>query len=665
MLGQCVPALQVIVTSPPNKADLGGPSARQAIFTASVLRLDGGAASALPTSLQVILTGTGGGTSSATRLVDGGFATSFEFPLVEEQYVLDLGWPGGPRGISSFNVDFLAPQQSYGQPPLPAGGYKRDMEAPLLVRSHEPMAGLAATLRGTGTAAVLLSAAPPSTCAAAGLTPDANDVCVHVDLAAPEFNSASGTMTLTTTASDAWGNQSTATGSFAVDRLRWVVTPPGLTQFPSANVAPALDSDGNLYVGINSGALASGRVVSLAPDGGVRWSVALGTVQSVAVGPRSVSGRSGDLVYVAQNQLLSGTSLTGSVRALNASNGSGTGLSAELSGVSLPTWSAIGLYDAGVITGGIVNVGALMVQSLGPSADLNGELGVLCAYTPTGIGACSAQRADYMQAEPGTGSAPWSPTNLVVSGARVWFQVLDGFFANVAMVDVPSSGVPQFFGSSGGFSGAPTGLALTASNVLNVAAGAQNGASLRLYTRPNAGTGASESGGGPSAAPPVIPAGSTTAAFLGGGSGALGLRAAPFTDVAGGGFAPTVGSTLPGSAVSTTSPVLGDQGLLYVVTSGGALHVYDAAAGLSSVSPRWSLSPFGSSAVVHAHPTLDCNRLRGSTRPGTLYVVAQSGAVAAVIVDSRRLEPSSPWPRWQRTAGNAGNTAFPLNPGCP
>jgi hypothetical protein len=67
---------------------------------------------------------------------------------------------------------------------------------------------------------------------------------------------------------------------------------------------------------------------------------------------------------------------------------------------------------------------------------------------------------------------------------------------------------------------------------------------------------------------------------------------------------------------------------------------------------------------VIAHPTLDCSR-NGSPTTGTLYVVSARGDVVAVIVDSTRLDDSMPWPKWQRTAGNSGNTTFPLNPGCP
>lgn len=58
--------------------------------------------------------------------------------------------------------------------------------------------------------------------------------------------------------------------------------------------------------------------------------------------------------------------------------------------------------------------------------------------------------------------------------------------------------------------------------------------------------------------------------------------------------------------------------------------------------------------------TLDCARpLLGGVgipnRPGTLYVPLGTGQVASVIVDSRRLDPTAEWPKYQRDAYNSGN----------
>ena len=47
--------------------------------------------------------------------------------------------------------------------------------------------------------------------------------------------------------------------------------------------------------------------------------------------------------------------------------------------------------------------------------------------------------------------------------------------------------------------------------------------------------------------------------------------------------------------------------------------------------------------------------------PGTLYVVGNgSGAVYAIIVDSRGLDVSAPWPKFQHDTRNTGNIDTPV-----
>ncbi len=130
-----------------------------------------------------------------------------------------------------------------------------------------------------------------------------------------------------------------------------------------------------------------------------------------------------------------------------------------------------------------------------------------------------------------------------------------------------------------------------------------------------------------------------------------------------------VGVLSPTNSTSSdaTSPVIGTGLRAYLVNRAGELFVYDgasASSGIANLAGTWRAPLFTSPAQVVAHPTLDCNRTAAG-RPGTLYVVSLDGRVTAVIVDSTRLDPSTPWPKWQRTAGNSGNTAFELNPGCP
>jgi hypothetical protein len=79
---------------------------------------------------------------------------------------------------------------------------------------------------------------------------------------------------------------------------------------------------------------------------------------------------------------------------------------------------------------------------------------------------------------------------------------------------------------------------------------------------------------------------------------------------------------------------------------------------------------FSNQQTVLTHATLDCNR-RPSAATGTtglLYIASGAGKMVAIIVDSPKLDDAALWPKYQRTAGNAGNSdtaRFPLNPGCP
>jgi hypothetical protein len=131
-----------------------------------------------------------------------------------------------------------------------------------------------------------------------------------------------------------------------------------------------------------------------------------------------------------------------------------------------------------------------------------------------------------------------------------------------------------------------------------------------------------------------------------------------------------------GAGIIRTSPVLGraragqSAGMGYAVTSTGNLIVFAQDGTVDSASDWGSLFATGTNAI-YAHPTLDCNRRSGAatSSTGILYVAAGTGRVVALIVDSPGLlDTTGAWPKFQRTASNAGNTdavRFPFNPGCP
>ncbi len=102
----------------------------------------------------------------------------------------------------------------------------------------------------------------------------------------------------------------------------------------------------------------------------------------------------------------------------------------------------------------------------------------------------------------------------------------------------------------------------------------------------------------------------------------------------------------------------GGSPLVYVAATDG-VHVIDAVDG-----GVWSM-PVGPADLPLS---LDCARSSDgggrSDRPGTLYTVSSRGIVTALIVDSQGLDGLAAWPRWQRSAGNTGNTLTELNPGC-
>jgi hypothetical protein len=122
--------------------------------------------------------------------------------------------------------------------------------------------------------------------------------------------------------------------------------------------------------------------------------------------------------------------------------------------------------------------------------------------------------------------------------------------------------------------------------------------------------------------------------------------------------APVLGKARPGQAV----------GLGYAVNSTGNLFVF-AQDGSTNSATDWG-AIFVGAPTIYAHPTLDCNRRVGAATAttGILYVASSTGKVAAIVVDSPvLLDTVGAWPKYQRTAGNAGNTdtRFPFNPGCP
>ena len=116
-------------------------------------------------------------------------------------------------------------------------------------------------------------------------------------------------------------------------------------------------------------------------------------------------------------------------------------------------------------------------------------------------------------------------------------------------------------------------------------------------------------------------------------------------------------STTIGSSPKTT-PVRGADGTWYVTdgTPGRILALNG-----TTLAPLYFIS---GQTVTDDSPNLDCNRERPG-RGGILYA-RDATSVTAYIVDSKGIDTTAPWPRFQHDPSNSGNANTSLAPfACP
>ena len=591
----------------------------------------------------------------------GQYRASAGLPLDTRSFQAVGGWDGGPIATVDFNVDRLPPVITLELAPVTGAGpaYRRDDVVPVAIHSTKPLSlSVSLTLIGTdGGVAAQMAPVANSVCAALILSP--RDRCGLLDLSTPPMGGGlAGTFTAAVTASDFAGNVGTATSSVPVTRVRWRSSVITSGSQLTVRAAPALDKAGNLFIGTQDG-LGSGRVISYSPTGALRFAVPIGAVQSVAIAESDVSGSLQELAYVSA---LTGAS-SGVLRVLATDGGALPAASLfTCTDAQRPTYSAIGLYDAGIgMNGGLAEVAAVLVFNPAMPTDNS----MLCSYGPRTGAALALGPGQLSQPFP-DGTTLLSPVNITFAGKQGWVQRNDANNQlNYINVNPLSSG-----GASAGYGGVgavPTGLALGNGAIVATWANASLNDPIATYLMSNP--------NGPVAVPNSVWATARPAAILNNSVitstnriGINWLLSLTQSGTALGAPSP-VGTFTPvsGSNTGGTTVVVGTGQRVYSVRRDGHLFVYDGsgATGVAGLSPAWSDNLFpGNPVDVVAHPTLDCSRV-GAGRPGTLYVVTLSGLVVAVIVDSTKLQANAPWPKWQRTAGNAGNPDFPLNPGCP
>ncbi|MDP1917829.1 MAG: hypothetical protein Q8L14_16415, partial [Myxococcales bacterium] len=505
-------------------------------------------------------------------------------------------------------------------------------------------------------------------------------VCLGVDLKDAPLAGLRGTVRVTVPAGafvDAVGNASMEqTADLQVTRVKWVraqTRPTGSTFV----AAPAVDALGNLYVGASNNTDNLGVLVSLrASDGATRWqTVDAGAVQALAAATSTIATppmTQADVVYVTSNEDNAGTK-SGRLRGLRADTGTTSGLSGSTcyDGIR-PMYSAPALVIVGAGSAG--NAPQVAALGLFNTAVVDGNA---CGYSPSTGNSNATSPASATYSLPAVPAPAESVVNLVSNGTA-HFSINNDFSVEQWSWAMSTALASTGTLGRGGVGPTQTGLAFAASTLVTTQT--QSGTPrepLGLVGRMlmNA-TYSTATGGFAKAGPAIVLPGVGANNFLlvsgatdGSNGSWLRQQAIAAADTTAPTFtgAPGIPAMLPTRSESLpTSPVYGDANQVYLVTRAGRLYVLDATP--SGLSYAWDAVLPSLTGEVLAHPTLDCNRGRGTTAPGVLYTVSSQGTVAAVVVDSRRLG-ASPWPKWQRTAGNAGNTSpvptdFPLNPGC-
>jgi hypothetical protein len=674
--GVCVDAYRVTLRSP-TSGQVFNLMNTTAPIIATVVRTDGGSPPASLTSVPLAIPGWPAAVPALLR--DGGteYDATLNLPALEGNFVARAGWAPSPQDQVAFRVDRIAPTLSISLPALApdAGGFLRDAIVPAALRSNEPLDvnGISVTMSGaTGPAVAQGVDSAGTLCASRGLALGMNDVCLRLDFAGPTLNALNGSFTVAVTARDLAGNPSTVSTPAPATRQRWVQRIASTFRF---SASPALDSQGNVYIGAEN-QLNLGAIYSYTPDGLLRTNFPLtgiGAVQSLAITQSSFgSNNSGEVVMVAVNTGLAASPSA----AMKHFNTNGTAFSSS-GGPSCTsdryTYSAIALYDGGVTGNGMVAHGTI-VFSQG-----NGDTsGVFCDFSMSSGGA-TASAAGWAQPTPGTGAGlPNSAVNIVIRGGEAYFQNTTGSVSIVNLNPLTNAG------SSGGLTGTavPTGLSI-GERILHGAYARASGVPLAVWSLPSPAAAVVPAANALWSSQAVAPALMANPLSAGTGQALVPnpvgtntswLLTAPTSFATQSVGAPVAVGGPTATPVLQTTPVVGTGPRVYSVGFDGSLYVFDPAAYATGVggATAWVASaPFGGALEVRGHPTLDCNRgPNGANRPGTLYVVGNvaggnTGVLAASIVDSTKLDTFSPWPKWQRTAGNAGNPDFPLNSGCP
>jgi outer membrane protein assembly factor BamB len=639
----CAPRYTAVVVTPGDGGVVGaGPVPVQAeLFVGT------GFAGNFPETLTfsvVASEGGVGGTLSAVTRSEGVYSTQWT-PAGEGEFRLTAAYPetGGPSTTVRLTADTTGPTfvvfvppadagvatggTTYGDPSL-ANAWRRDQVVPVEIRTNEPHldpSTVTVALQGTdgGTTPAVAVTASSGAC-------DAGFCGVaQLNLWEPPFDAFRGTMTAAVQGKDTVGNTGSGSATFNVTRWKWTFDGAA----GAIRSGPAIGSGGAIYLGTNANT--SGKVFSLTSEGALRWESSVGAVVGGPVVGASDGGT--ELVYVGANNANDGTLYAlqgddgGTRQTCTTPNGVFEGALALGKTTTTQVETAVSVYNS--------NSGAIIV-GIRPGASLP------CPVIES----------------PSTGEQ----IPVLTAGTPVVMQNDSLFFAGVA------SGLPKItsyaFGSGVPRSNWPVNppavtrsLALVGSDVIGGAAAtdfvagglfkiSQAGAAdvTRLYPAGSAWSSRVFSlvVGSALETPDNVFFGSEP-------TGSINFNRLNLTSAA--------LQTASSSPAIRATPVVGVNGNVYTATTNGTVRAWIA----DTLTPRWTLTP--GLGTVEASPTLDCPRdASGSLvagNHGVLYVPA-GGKLYAFVVDSRGLDTSAPWPKYQHDSRNTGNPATPIT-SCP
>ena len=526
------------------------------------------------------------------------------------QLTVDAGFPN--TAALSLRATFAGPVLTLSLPNLqvptgiyadPAGAgtypYRRDQTAQLEVAASEDVDPSSVHVFVAGTDGVMSEVGPLSAFAPcdAGLCAD-----VPVDLSKPVMNAFRTVFPVQVQAENGLQNASAVDGGIGVTRWAWQVSLPG-----EIYGAPALGRNGAIFVGVRANST-TGALIALSVDGGILWEADGG---AAAESPTVGKFDGGDLVYSAF---------------------------ATTAGVTL---AAIDAADGGLLDSCADPGSTFFTSPALMNTNLNGttlETAVIVSGSASGSNLVSIRPFATPVAAlcplfaTVAGVAPQSGMNVVASG-----QVIAAPNSNFSRIDI----VP--FGATGW--GAPTEYdAGTLVRTLSIYDGDYFGSSMLggvVGTR-------IPSDGGDFVATPDLATSTSWGPTISGTGEANFSTSAGLVQVQ-----PDGGLTRASLGTNETSIILGAGDWKYFALRGSVV-----ATERDPTQEVWQLADAGFDQVLGA-PALDCDRIAANS--GILYVAAKNGTVTAIVVDSRGIDTSAPWPKYQHDPRNTGNANTDLS----